>query len=130
MTAPGEYSLADDTYAKLLQQLSGKKFEGTSTELRANILDFYSDPAAPVETRKNEGDWKNVQTELGQLEAMTPNAGTNTDQGRTPITMPCMAIAYLNPSQRASEKECAAQANSTRASSRTIFRRWKLKLRC
>jgi Zinc dependent phospholipase C len=83
VTSPGEYSLADDTYAKLLHQLSGKKFEGASTELRANILDFYSDPAAPVETKKNESDWKNVQTELRQLEAMTPSTGTSTDNGAT-----------------------------------------------
>jgi hypothetical protein len=77
LTHPGEYSLADDTYAKLLQQLSGKKFEGTSIELRANILAFYSDPSAANDTRKNASDWKNVQTGLDQLQAMPPIAGSN-----------------------------------------------------
>jgi len=77
VTQAAEYSLADDTYAKLLQQLSAKKFEGTSPELRANILDFYSDASASIgtkkiDTKKGQGDSKNIQTELDQLKAMTP----------------------------------------------------------
>jgi hypothetical protein len=83
VTRPGEYSLADNTYAKLLQQLSGKKFEGTSIELRANILAFYSDPSAAIDTRRNQSDWKNVGTGLDQLRAMTPIAGSNPDQETT-----------------------------------------------
>src|SRR5437763_5957514 len=42
-TKAAEYSLTDDAYAKLLVQLSEKKFELTSPELRDNILHFYSD---------------------------------------------------------------------------------------
>ena len=81
-TAAGEYTLADDTYAKLLQQLSEKKFEGTSTELRANVLEFYSDPSAPIDTRKNPSDWQNLQSELDQLKALTPIGGQdNTTNG-------------------------------------------------
>src|ERR1700752_5115977 len=38
-----EYSLTDETYAKLLAQLSDRKFGLTSPELRDNILQFYSD---------------------------------------------------------------------------------------
>jgi hypothetical protein len=83
VTGPGEYSLADDTYAKLVQQLYGKKFDGTSTELRANILDFYSDHSAPIDTKKKEADWENIRTELGQLQSMTPVAGTSTDNDAT-----------------------------------------------
>jgi Zinc dependent phospholipase C len=69
-----EYSLADETYAKLLQQLSAKKFEGTSAELRANILAFYSDPSASIDpdAKKDRGGSTNVQAELDQLKAMTP----------------------------------------------------------
>ena len=67
-----EYSLTDDTYAKLLGQLSSRKFDGTSPELRANILDFYSDLSASFETKKNQDDWKKVLAELDQLKAMTP----------------------------------------------------------
>jgi len=67
-----EYSLTDDTYAKLLGQLSSRKFEGTTPELRANILEFYSDPSASIKTKKNPDYWKKVLAELDQLKAMTP----------------------------------------------------------
>ena len=71
-TQAAEYSLTDDTYAKLLGQLSSHKFERTTPELRTNILDFYSNLAASIETKKDQDDWKNVLTELDQLKAMTP----------------------------------------------------------
>ncbi|MGB9074405.1 MAG: zinc dependent phospholipase C family protein [Terriglobales bacterium] len=71
-TTPAEYSLTDDTYAKLLDQLSERKFAGTSPELRANILDFYSDLTVPIATKKNQDDWKRVLNELDQLKSMTP----------------------------------------------------------
>jgi hypothetical protein len=71
-TKAAEYSLTDDTYAKLLAQLSERKFAQTTPELRDNILYFYSDLSAPIETKKNQGDWKTVLSELEQLKAMTP----------------------------------------------------------
>ena len=71
-TKAAEYSLTDETYAKLLAQLSERKFDRTSPELRDNILAFYSDLAAPIDTKKNPGDWQNVLTELDQLKSMTP----------------------------------------------------------
>jgi hypothetical protein len=71
VTHAGEYSLADDTYAKLLHQLADHKFDALTPELRNNILTFYSNPAAPLNTKRKEkeNDWKNVQTELDQLKA-------------------------------------------------------------
>jgi hypothetical protein len=71
-TTPAEYSLTDDTYAKLLGQLSERKFDRTSPELRANVLDFYSDLSVAIETKKDEADWKSVLSELDQLKSMTP----------------------------------------------------------
>jgi hypothetical protein len=71
-TKAAEYCLTDDTYAKLLGQLSKRQFDATSRELRANILDFYSDLSASFDTKKNQNDWKNVLTELDQLKAATP----------------------------------------------------------
>jgi hypothetical protein len=71
-TTPAEYSLTDDTYAKLLGQLSERKFDRTSPELRANILDFYSDLSVAIATKKNQDDWKSVLSELDQLKSMTP----------------------------------------------------------
>jgi hypothetical protein len=71
-TQAAEYSLTDDTYAKLLGQLSGRKFDLTSPELRDNILQFYSDLSAPLETKKDQDDWKNVLSELDQLKSAAP----------------------------------------------------------
>ena len=71
-TTPAEYSLTDDTYAKLLSQLAERKFDRTSPELRANILAFYSDLSAPIATKKDQDDWKSVLSELDQLKSMTP----------------------------------------------------------
>ena len=71
-TKAAEYSLTDDSYAKLLAQLSERKFAGTSPELRANILDFYSDLSVPIATKKDQNDWKSVLSELDQLKSMTP----------------------------------------------------------
>src|SRR6266849_3465570 len=71
-TKAAEYSLTDDTYAKLLGQLSGQKFDRTTPELRDNILGFYSDLSASIETKKDQEDWREVLAELDQLKAMTP----------------------------------------------------------
>jgi len=69
-TKAAEYSLTDDAYAKLLGQLSERKFDRTSPELRANILDFYSDLSALIATKKDQDDWKSVLSQLDQLKAM------------------------------------------------------------
>jgi len=71
-TKAAEYSLTDETYAKLLGQLAGRKFDLTSPELRTNILMFYSDLSLPVETKKDSNRWQSVLTELDQLKLATP----------------------------------------------------------
>ena len=52
-TRAAEYSLTDDSYARLLAQLSDRKFDLASPDLRANILQFYSDLSLPIETKKD-----------------------------------------------------------------------------
>jgi hypothetical protein len=71
-TKAAEYSLPDEACAKLLAQLSGWKFDLTSPELRDNILNFYSDLSAPIETKKDQGDWQSVLTDLDQLRSVAP----------------------------------------------------------
>jgi hypothetical protein len=71
-TNAAEYSLTDDTYAKLLGQLSDRKFDLTTAELRENVLRFYSDLSAPIETKKDETQWRGVLTALDQLKSMPP----------------------------------------------------------
>jgi hypothetical protein len=65
-TKPGVYRLADDTYAKLLGKLDGKP---VSSELRADILNFYSNPNAPLATKRDDKAWKKVMNELDTLRA-------------------------------------------------------------
>jgi len=72
-TRAGEYRLADDTYARLLDQLAGHNFDQITPELRANILAFYGDPNAPIATKKKPGVWQKTQDELERLRAL-PNA--------------------------------------------------------
>jgi uncharacterized protein (DUF2461 family) len=71
-TRAAEYTLADESYAKLLSKLSERKFDRTSPELRANILEFYSDLSAPIETKKDSAAWQAVLTALDQLKGLTP----------------------------------------------------------
>jgi hypothetical protein len=78
-TKAAEYSLADDTYAKLLDQLSGRKFDLTTLALRDNILHFYADLSAPIETKKDKFRWQKVLTTLDQLKANTPITSLTAD---------------------------------------------------
>jgi hypothetical protein len=71
-TKAAEYTLTDDSYAKLLEKLSERKFDRTSPQLRENILAFYSDLSAPNETKKDPARWQSVLTWLDQLKAVTP----------------------------------------------------------
>ena len=68
-TKAAEYSLTDEAYAKLLTQLSERKFDLTSPELRADILQFYSDPSAAIETKKDPLRWQRVLVSLDQLKS-------------------------------------------------------------
>jgi hypothetical protein len=76
-TRAGEYGLTDGAYAHLLDQLAGHNFDQITPDLRANILAFYSDPNAPVATKKKPADWKKTGDELEKLRALpeTPPSG-------------------------------------------------------
>jgi hypothetical protein len=76
LTSAAEYSLADDSYARLLAELSARKFDLTTPKLRDDILAFYSDLSLPIETKKNAARWQKVLSDLDQLKAaaLTPVA--------------------------------------------------------
>ena len=71
-TQAAEYSLTDETYAKLLGQLAQRKFDLTSPELRDNILNFYADLSLPLETKKDSARWQSLLSTLDQLKLATP----------------------------------------------------------
>ena len=77
-TRAGEYKLTDDAYARLLDQLGGHNFDQISPGLRANILAFYSDPSAPIATKKNPAAWQKTQDELEKLHALPSPSPTAT----------------------------------------------------
>jgi hypothetical protein len=66
-TRPGEYQLTDKTYAELIDRITSKTTDPLDSALRNNLLHFYSDPNAPVATRKNAKAWQKLQDELEKL---------------------------------------------------------------
>jgi len=74
-TRAAEYSLADETYAKLLAQLANRDFDLTTPPLRENIVQFYSDLSAPIETKKGATRWQSLLVSLDQLKSAVPAPG-------------------------------------------------------
>ncbi len=68
-TKAGEYSLADKTYAHLLDDVSKDNFKQATPAIQADILKFYGDGNAPVATKNNKKEWKKLQDELSKLRA-------------------------------------------------------------
>jgi len=73
MTHAGEYVLTDKAYARLLDQLAGHDFNQISSELQLNILTFYGDPAAPLDTKKKPHAWQKTQEQVERLRALPPH---------------------------------------------------------
>ncbi|MGA9709443.1 MAG: hypothetical protein WBQ87_17285, partial [Candidatus Sulfotelmatobacter sp.] len=42
-------------------------FDHATPDLRSNILSFYSDPSAPLATKKKPADWKKTEDEVERL---------------------------------------------------------------
>jgi hypothetical protein len=72
VTAPGEYPLADDTYAELLDRLAAKHFTGITPGLRQTLLAYYKDLNSPFSTKKKRKEWAKVVRELDELKAYAP----------------------------------------------------------
>jgi hypothetical protein len=71
VTKPGTYRLTDRTYAALLARVTQQSARPPAG-LRQNILAFYADPNAPIETKRHSRQWKRVQEELARLRASPP----------------------------------------------------------
>ena len=70
-TGAAKYRLADQTYAKLLRETSGKPI---SDALRRDILSFYADLEEPFATKRNSKAWQELIRELDTLKS-TPAVG-------------------------------------------------------
>jgi Zinc dependent phospholipase C len=67
---PGSYRLTDNTYAKLLHRLVVDPHHTIPPGLKSDIMNYYSDPNAPIRTKRNPAEWARVQTELQTLQTM------------------------------------------------------------
>jgi hypothetical protein len=64
----GDYTLADETYGKLVEKLSEQHFQDTPVALNRNILAFYGDSPAPAsDDRKTRKSWAKVARALQEL---------------------------------------------------------------
>jgi hypothetical protein len=75
LTRPGEYELADEAYAKLLEKLADRKFNKVTPELRQDLLAFYGDLNAPIATKKDRSDWKKTLQAINQLKSSPAQTG-------------------------------------------------------
>lgn len=66
-TGPGKYKLNDETQAKLLDRLAEQNFNGVSSEMRAELLEFFGHPDAPYSIKRKPKEWRRVQAEIDQL---------------------------------------------------------------
>lgn len=71
-TRPGAYAFTDKTYARLLHKITTDPQTSIRSDLKQNILDFYSDPSAPIATKKNPKAWAQVMKDLDTLRSMPP----------------------------------------------------------
>jgi hypothetical protein len=72
VTGPGQYPLADKTYADLLNRLQKDNFAAVSPELRTALLAYYADLNAPFATKKDKKAWADVVRDINQLKASQP----------------------------------------------------------
>jgi hypothetical protein len=67
---PGGYPLTDKTYAKLLGMITSKPANVVPTQLKHDLIAYYSDPEAPIITKKDPQAWARVQANLKTLDSM------------------------------------------------------------
>jgi hypothetical protein len=71
LTRPTEYSLADNTYAKLTVKLADRDPASIDPKLRNNVLEFFKDRNLPFATRKDAKEWQQTLAAVDKLSATT-----------------------------------------------------------
>jgi hypothetical protein len=69
MAIPGTYRLMDNAYANLLGRIVAVK-DPIPARLKQDVEDYYSNPNAPISTKKHKRAWRRVQQRLTILESM------------------------------------------------------------
>jgi hypothetical protein len=78
---PGGYPLTDSTYADLLHRLAQQPKGPIPPAIKVDILAFYSNPDAPITTKKDPQRWAQVQADLVTLQTIP----TSTDPEPFPM---------------------------------------------
>jgi len=77
VTGPGQYPLADATYAELVDRLSKEKFAHITPELRSALLSYYSNLQADYATKKNKKKWNTRVRQIESLKASSSALNEN-----------------------------------------------------
>jgi Zinc dependent phospholipase C len=96
---PGAYALTDATYAELLDRIVSLRDPIPAT-IKHDIEDYYSDPSAPITTKKHKRAWRRVQQQLTVLESMpvyTQAGGCWIAPGSVSLDKDCHAIPSVQP---------------------------------
>jgi hypothetical protein len=67
---PGGYTLTDSTFAALLHQLTRQPGEAIPPGIKEEIQAYYSNPDAPISTKKDPVKWAQVEADLATLAGM------------------------------------------------------------
>lgn len=81
---PGGYRLTDETYARLLADLTSRPKETIPIGLQRDIDNYYADPDAPIATKKNSAKWARIQAQLKVLAAMSTTPDPDPDKDADP----------------------------------------------
>jgi hypothetical protein len=63
----GDYRLADEAYADLLEKLADREFEGVTAALRRDILGFYANPNPPPAVSRERKHIQKIRQDLDEL---------------------------------------------------------------
>jgi hypothetical protein len=74
VTGPGDYPLADQAYAQLVDELSENHFANITPDLQAVILAYFADLNAPFATKKDKKKWDALVAKIGELKTTTAAA--------------------------------------------------------
>lgn len=114
-TARGEYQLSDQTYAKLLLEVTRPQAPPIPLDLRANLLAYYAEPNVHGYVEKKQPQlWAQVQTELALLRQAKPDAVKVSDSPtilQTP-SQPLATAGQATPSASPTNATAPAQPDT------------------
>ncbi len=82
-TRAAEYTLADKTYARLVNELSKRGLPSTPPAVRDDVLHFYVNLNAPIATKKDKKAWRQLLEQLSNLSRQ--NSQTNLAPAPAPV---------------------------------------------